>query len=180
MKNTLNYVAQVTNTLNDQLESIKETTKKNIFDHYSKLSELNKLLNDLSDGVIGEHTLDESGELIRYIFLSHDYVQLPYLNDYISQLDLGLYSESLKNGCVQVNTYCGPHISVQFGHSSDNYFVYDHDTNKPIIENEGDLTVKETYAKINEYQGNLGEFSYVIEIDNYGSFVRLLDINGEV
>jgi hypothetical protein len=169
--------------LEKEVTEVKDSLLKEIFEEYDKVDEIKKILIDLDNCVNGKYEFDSNGELIYGVKIPNNIVDLPFINDYLTQdcafipQDMGHHSE------IYVAQNCGKCISVNYSHDKDCYFVFDSGYHKAIlIKNLSWYDHIYVSAKIEEYQNSIGVFDDIVIIDSYyGSyckhFVRDVSVN---
>lgn len=152
-------------------------TEVKIFKYYDECAEIQKVISDLENHIGVNYEFDECGGFNAYLEVSKEIEDLPKIGSYLSQqwgnYKDGIFSQSLSSP-ITIN-WTVTNLS--------SYFIYDHDTGKPVMENipaiEGHPTItEETYisAILAEYQNNKGEFSDIVETDYHGSYVKHYDL----
>ena len=144
-------------------------TKSKIFEYYKDVAEINKLISDLENVQNGQYEIDNFGELIYSIDVPKHIKELPEIGDYLNQ-DFGHYYDG------KISIGMGGFISINYSRDDRSYFVFDHDSRKPIInervKREHPTISEDDYlrAKIELYQRKLGEFKDVVIVDYYGGY----------
>lgn len=149
-----------------------ETEKKykgKIFKLYEDVPEINKLTEDLENMKGGYYEIDQWGDLIYSIDVPKHIKSLPEIGSYLTREYF-----TYKDG--KLSHFAGEFITVNWSGDSRSYFVFDHDTQKPIIADKPKTSgpVLENYvrAKIELYMRQRGVFNDVVETDYYGGYVK--------
>lgn len=157
----------------EKLDAVKSENKQKeneikseLFKSYDSLKELIELKKNAENIERGDYTFNNHGDFCYQIEIESEIASLPFIDDYLSD-DSPCWVD-LKNKVLEVNL-CGP-ITVSFSHNKNAYFVYDHDTHKPVIESfKNDCYESEELARlmIEKYQRDSGCFGDVVEIGSY-------------
>lgn len=148
--------------------------KKKIFELYKDVPELMNLVNNLENFKTGEYSIDHDGDLIYGIEVSKDISSLPEIGSWLE----GFFG-NYKDGTYY--QWCGDFISVNWSGRDCCYFVYDHGTQKAIIEErpkDKEKSDVENYvrAKVELYMRKRGQYDDVIETDYYGGYVQHFEL----
>lgn len=183
MNVTVNDIKEIVLTMEKKIDSINETVMKEIFEEYDKVDEIKKVLSNLENFVDGRYEFDECGDLVYGVKIPDHIVDLPFINDYLTQdyahisKDMGSHNE------IWITQTCGECIAVNYSHSKNCSFIYDqNNTRKVVIEKNLEwMDSKYITAKLEEYQTVAGCFGDIVVIDNYyGSYCKHFESDKEV
>lgn len=158
--------------LDDSTKYFSSSVTLEAFELFKDIPEIDKLTRDLENMRNGEYSINEYGELEYSIEVPSEIADLPFINDYLTR-DYG-HLTGKKDNDLRLAQSMGGFISVNHEHDKGEYFVYDHDSNKPIIETRKDWMDNRYVAAVIEfYQHETGCFNDVIEIcSRYGSYEK--------
>lgn len=143
----------------EQAEHLHLKQKKKLFALYENIKEIQELLAKRENFEDVEYEFDECGSLVSYLEIPKEVLQLPEVEEFLSQ-EYGYVKGD------RLYQFQGDPITVNWNHKRDQYFVYDAGTSKPIIKKReewmDDLYVE---AVIAQYQTKRGIFEDVVMID---------------
>jgi hypothetical protein len=171
---TVNDIRNKVFDLKNQIENFEDSKQKEIFLEYDKIEEIKKVLSDLENFVGGYYSFDECGELIYRIKIPRSIIDLPFINDYLTQDYAFIDNKFLATGC-------GECIAINYSHGK-SIFIFDRSAHVKILE-KNLAWYDEIYisAKIEEYQKSIGVFGDVVVIDNYyGAYCKHHERHKEV
>lgn len=152
---------EIQQELSDQKEKM---LYDKLFKLYKKDKPLQKLLDRAENGDYDTYTFDESGMLCGVIELNKkDY---PFLQEY---LDFNMLSGYVSDYGLEL--CCGEAITVNWNHGRNEYFIYDHESRKSIIEKYDEKPEEYYHAKIEQWQRKKGVFNDVVKIGYYGEYL---------
>lgn len=123
------------------------------------------------------YEFDESGTLCACFKIPFKLTDYPYFSEYYNLNGIGYLNK--ETGCVE--SPCGETITVNWNHSRNSYFIYDHETRKSIVEKKEDKPKEYYLARIEQYQRNRGVFGNVVSINWYdGSYIEHVTIPQEI
>ena len=182
MKITVNDIKEKVLGYKKDAENFEESKQKEIFEEYDRVDEIKKVLTDLDNSIGGRYEFDEMNELVYGIKIPDNIVDLPFINDYLTQDYAFIHKFSANNKEVCLAQNCGEVIAVNYSHDSKGYFVFDRDERQVVIDNKLEwMDSKYISAKIEDHQTRAGVFGDVVVIDNYyGSYCKHFERDKEV
>jgi hypothetical protein len=182
MNLTVNDIKEEVLSYKKDLENFEEGIKKTIFEEYDKVDEIKKVLNDLDNSIGGLYEFDEMNDLVYGIKIPDNIIDLPFINDYLTQDYAFIHKFSGNNKEICLAQNCGEVISVNYSHDSKGYFVFARDEREVVIDKKFEwMDSKYISAKIEDHQTGKGVFGDVVVIDNYyGSYCKHFERDREV
>lgn len=172
---TVNDIKAQADKLNQDKESHDLYIKQELFSLYKSVPAINALFDNLSDCEKGEYTFDDNGQFIYMVKVPNAIAELPLINDYLTN-DCYFLPNCGHHNTLYLASFLGQPITVNYSADRNSYYVYDNEERKAIIKNnENWMTDEYISAKIEEYQENMGVFSYVVVIDRNGGYESSLD-----
>lgn len=184
-------------TLSKHLTRIEQASKRydeslarkafKLFDANKKVSGIvSKLARDLENCEGGEYSFDDDGDFIYSVEVPDEILEYPFINDYILHVIEYGHLMGKKHNDLRIAQHLGAPITVNWDHEKGDYFVYDRESRKVIIDKRQEW-MSESYvaAKIELYQLQRGCWSDVVEIcSRYGSYEKHFNthkvLNGKV
>jgi hypothetical protein len=155
--------------LYNETKNYSEENAKKAFKILEKMPEVLKVLEDLESMQNGKYSFDECGELVYTVEVPNEIADLPFINDFLTR-DFGFLTGK-KHNDLRLGQFCGPCITIDWNHGRNSYFIYDHETRKPVIEKREEyMTLEYVSAVIELYQNKQGVFNDIVEIDSYYGF----------
>jgi hypothetical protein len=171
---TVNDIKDFVLLINKENDQSVNFNMKRIFDEYDRVEEITVIKSNLENFKEGKYEFGDDGELNYGVKIPETIVDLPFINDYLTQ-DYGFISKTMgSHKEIYVAQYAGACISINFSHDSKSWFIYDQETRKPVIEKKLPWH-DNTYigALLEEYQTDKGVFNDIVIIDSYcGSYCK--------
>ena len=169
---TLHQVYQMT------IEERAKEARAKIFAYYDQTPEIEKIKKDMDNMENGEYDIDANGDLIYKVEIPKEIGALPFIEEYLTNWH-GFIQGGARTPEHYLCQWCGEFISVSWEHDRGSYFVFDHDSLKPIIpKNEritedGDregLPAEYVALKIELHMQRKGVFCDVVNVRENGSY----------
>jgi len=181
-KITVNDIKEKVLMLEKKIETFRETELVEIFNEYDLVDDINNLKHQLENCTGGRYDFDESDWLIYGVKIPDHIVDLPFINDYLTQ-DYAFISKTMGgHKDIYIAQNCGPCICINYSHNRSDYFIYDHKAQEIVLQKNlswfDDIYIS---AKLEEYQNSKGCFGDIVVIDSYyGSYAKHFKRSEEV
>jgi len=174
---TVNDIKGKAILLDDLITDYKDSQTKTLYELYEGVPEIIQVTKDLDNASNGEYLFDESGDFIYQVRIPDHVADLPYINDFYTDfIDSGYFISKFHRGHkdIYLAQMIGQPITICFQHDRSQWAIYDHDSQKGILDhyNPARMSFEYVAACIEAYQQRNDQFHDVVEVDCYGSYLR--------